>query len=172
MAVLDADAGAYGYLSGYLDGTGGLVRLDITEIEEKERELRVFANDRLEVDAVHVPHGIVPALAFRVATEAGDIVFASDQNGSDPAFIGFAKDADVLVVHMAVPEGATGGAVQLHSLPSRLGEIARDANVGRLVLSHFMARSLRDLEGNIAALREAYGGPLTVAADLSCIALD
>jgi hypothetical protein len=35
-----------------------------------------------------------------------------------------------------------------------------------------MARSLRDLDANIALVREHYDGPVQVAEDLMCIPLD
>ena len=35
-SILDNDDGAYGYLSGYLDGSGGLVRLDPIEVAREQ----------------------------------------------------------------------------------------------------------------------------------------
>jgi ribonuclease BN (tRNA processing enzyme) len=171
-ALLDSDNGAYRYLSGYLEGTGGLARLEVEEVAKGSRTPEtVFGSDttNIEIDAMHVPHGVVPALGFRVRVGDESIVFSSDQNGSDPQFIDFAKDATVLVMHMPIPEGATGGALQLHAAPSRVGEIAAEAHAGTLVLSHFMARSLNDLDANVAVVREHYGGKIVVADDLKCL---
>jgi len=72
-------------------------------------------------------------------------------------------------MHMPIPEGATGGALQLHALPGLVGEIATKASAETLVLSHFMARSLENLESNVAVVRESYGGEIVVADDLDCI---
>ncbi|MDZ7751961.1 MAG: hypothetical protein U5S82_09910 [Gammaproteobacteria bacterium] len=62
----------------------------------------------------------------------------------------------------------------LHARPSAIGRFAAAAAAGprRLVLSHLMARSLRDLEGQLERVREHYDGPLTVAEDLQSIPLD
>jgi ribonuclease BN (tRNA processing enzyme) len=164
-----AGSGAYGYLSGYLDGSGGLVKLLPTEIDRNAAEpVRVLDGD-ITVDALPVPHGIVPALGFRVATADVSIVFGSDQNGSSEAFIEFASGATVLVMHLPVPEGATGTALQLHARPSRVGAVADDADAGTLVLSHFMARSLRDLDANVDAVRGGFEGRVVVADDLTCV---
>jgi ribonuclease BN (tRNA processing enzyme) len=172
-AMLEPGKGAYGYLGGYLDGTRGLVQLSPSEIGIDAGEaVSVFADGGLEIDALPVPHGIVPALGFRVRVNDTSVVFASDQNGSDPAFVEFAKDADVLVMHMPIPEGASGGALQLHAKPSRIGAIAAAAEVDTLLLSHFMARSLRDFEGNVNAVRAAFDGEIVVADDLACLRLD
>ena len=121
---------------------------------------------------MHVPHGIVPALGFRIETWGRSIVFASDQNGSDSAFVDFAKDASLLVMHMVIPEGAAASAKQLHAEPSRIGDIAAAAGAEQLLLSHFMARSLRGLEANVLLVEERYDGRLRIAEDLLCVVLD
>ena len=166
-AMLAEGKGAYAYLGGYLDGTGGLVRIVPTEVA-RDAQVRVFENASLTVDAMHVPHGIVPALAFRVRAGGKTIVFAGDQNLSRPEFLPFARDADVLVLHMALPEGATSG-TQLHAVPSRIGKFAAEAAPGTVLLSHFMARSLRDLDGNAGEVKSRFGGKLLLAEDLLCV---
>jgi ribonuclease BN (tRNA processing enzyme) len=169
--MLVAGSGAYGYLSGYLDGSGRLVKLLPHEIDRDMQEpVRVLDGD-ITVDALPVPHGIVPALGFRVTVAGVSIVFASDQNGSSDAFVDFARGAAVLVMHLPVPEDATGTALQLHARPSRVAQIASDADAGTLVLSHFMARSLRDLDANIEVVRGAYEGDVVLAEDLACMAV-
>jgi len=167
-AMLDPERGAYAYLSGYLDGTNGLSRLEPREIETGDPQL-AFETDDLRVDAMRVPHGIVPAVAFRVTAQGRTLVFGSDQNLGDPAFTTFASGADVLVLHMVVPEGVEGPGRALHAPPSVIGEVAGKAAPGTLVLSHFMARSLRDLDANVARVRERYDGDIVVADDLACV---
>jgi len=48
-------------------------------------------------------------------------------------------------------------------------EFAADADVDHLVLSHFMARSLRDRPVQIEQVRAHYQGELTLAEDLACV---
>jgi len=167
-SMLDAESGAYGYLAGFLDGTGGRPMLVAKEVEAGEPVL-VYRSDALAVEAMLVPHGIVPAAAFKVVTDGETLVFASDQNGSDPAFAEFAEDATILVMHLVIPETATGVASRLHALPSKVGQVAGRAAPKQLVLSHFMARSLRELEKNVALVSSAYDGPVILAEDLACI---
>lgn len=171
-ALLDPEHGAYRYLSGYLDGSGGLAPLQPVEVGEAARTVTVFeAGDRLRIDAMHVPHGIVPALAFRVRIGDISLVFAGDQNGSRASFVDFARDADLLVMHMAIPEDIGGPASRLHATPGEIGRVAGEAGARRLVLSHFMERSLRDLDSNIGRVRERYDGRVIAAADLDCFRL-
>ncbi len=167
-AMLSPNGGAYGYLGGFLDGSGGRPALMPREVAAGA-PAAVYTSESLRVDAMRVPHGPVPAVAFRVDLGDEVLVFSSDQNGGDPAFAEFAKDASILVMHMVVPEGVTGIGRRLHAPPSVIGEIAAAAQPGKLVLSHFMARSLRDLDANVALVRERYKGEIVLAEDLGCV---
>lgn len=173
-ALLNSKTGAFAYLSGYIDGTDDLPMLKLHEVSDSSNSPQVVYEsepDQISVLATHVPHGIVTALGFRVRVRGLDLVFASDQNGSDPDFVEFAKDSDILVMHMPIPEGITGGARQLHAPPSVIGEIASTAKATTLLISHFMARSLRNLDENLAAVRTSYDGRVLTARDLHCIAV-
>lgn len=168
-SMLADGSGAYGYLSGYLDGSGRLVKLVQQEVaSDSEKPVRVLDGD-ITIDALPVPHAIVPALGYRVTTGDVSIVFASDQNGSSDAFIDFAKDATVLVMHLPIPEAATGAAIKLHARPSDVARVAKAAGAGTLVLSHFMARSLQNLDANVDVVRTGFGGEVVVASDLACM---
>ena len=166
------NGGAYAYLSGYLDGTGGLVRLEPVELDptgDRTQPVRFMAGDDITITATGVPHGIVPAIAYRVRHGDTDVVFASDQNGNDERFIEFAKNADILVMHLVAPEGIDGSFRALHAPPGRIGEIAAAANARRLVLSHLTRWSLPDLDANVQAVRDRFNGEIVVAGDLVCV---
>jgi ribonuclease BN (tRNA processing enzyme) len=167
-AMFERDEGAYAYLSSFLDGTTNKPRLVPREVPQGE-VTAVYRSDDLDIDALRVPHGIVPAVAFRVAAGDTTWVFSSDQNGSDPAFTEFAAGADVLVMHMVIPEHTEGVARRLHAPPSVIGDIAAKAAPGKLVVSHFMARSLEDLDGNVALVEQRYPGEVILAEDLACV---
>ena len=129
------------------------------------------SDERFGVDALRVPHGPVPALAFRLRLGDATVVFASDQNGGNPAFVDFARDAELLVMHMPIPPEADEVARKLHATPRRIGEIAQAAGAKALLLSHFMARSLANLDENVGIVRAHYGGSVIVAEDLACVPL-
>jgi len=172
-SILGRD-GAYGYLSGYLDGSGGLVHLQPTTLDPTSREVMPVLDDTesaIQIEATGVPHGIVPTVAYRINVGDSVIVFASDQNGNDEAFVEFARDADILVMHMVVPENISGAGRSLHAPPSRIGQIAEAANARVLVLSHFMARSLQDFDANVEIVRDNFGGETVPADDLQCISI-
>lgn len=169
--LLDPDHGAYAYLDGYLDGSAGLVKLTAIDVDPKlQKSSRVYVDptDDIEVFALGVPHGPVPALAYRIRIGHQSIVFSGDQNGNSESFIDFARGTDILVMHMPVPENISGVGRKLHAPPSVLGNIAAKTGAGTLVLSHFMARSLVDMEANLKEIRSRYKGPLVSATDLEC----
>ena len=168
QAMLGKDHGAYAYLAAFLDGTAGTPMLTPREVAAGKVTV-VYTSEDLNIDALQVPHGIVPAVAFRVRAGDQTLVFATDQNGGDPAFVEFASGASVLVMHMVVPDNVEGVGRRLHAPPSVIGEIAARAAPGKLVLSHFMARSLLDLEQNVSLVRERYQGEVVVAEDLACV---
>jgi len=167
--------GPEGVYRAVTDGKGlNAVTVDVSQTEPTE----VFANESPRVNAIGVPHGPVPALGYRVDIGDVSIAFSSDQNGSDPDFAEFASGVDVLVVHVAVPESMSGFANTLHAKPSVWGQMATDADVGLLVLSHLSNVAPRNADGELAGfdeklanLRSTYKGPLRIAEDLMCIPL-
>ena len=156
--------GAFQILSGTVGSQGRGVPLDVSVIDvTKAAPSSVLDRQEVTVTALGIPHGDIPALAYRV--QAGDvsIVFSTDQNGTRPAFTEFARDADVLVMHLAVAAGAANNT--LHASPAVVGRVSQDAGVGRLILSHI---GQFDLEPAVAEVKKFYTGPLTVGADLQC----
>ena len=142
---------------------GGGVRLDIGVVDvTKAQPSTVFDRGGVAVTALGIPHGNVPTLAYRVTTRGVSIVFSSDQNGTSPTFVEFARGAHVLIMHLAIAAGTTN---PLHASPAVVGRVAQQAGVGRLIVSHI---GLFDLDAAIAELKKFYTGPLTVGADLQC----
>lgn len=167
--LFDAKQGAFAYLSGYLDGTDGLFKLDPIEINYTTAESHIiYKDDIFTVTALGVPHSIVPALAYRFDTPHGSVVISSDQSGKNANFIQFSKDADMLVMPMAIPEDSSEMDKTLHAPPSVLGNIAKTAEVKSLILTHFMGPTARFMQENIDVIQKGYKGPVFAARDLEC----
>jgi hypothetical protein len=64
-----------------------------------------------------------PRDCWRLRESASSIVFSSDQNGTDPNLIDFARVANVLVLHLAIAAGAPPGA--LHASPALIHRLAQ-----------------------------------------------
>ena len=161
--LFDPKNGAFQVLGATMGGPGQGVPLQVTVTDvTKEEPSPVFSTADLTVTALGIPHGTIPALAYRVRAQNATIVFSTDQTGTNPHFVDFARGADVLVMHMAI---AAGGTSPLHAAPAVVGRVAQDAHVGRLVLSHI---GQFDLAAAVADVKKAYTGPVTVGADLQC----
>jgi ribonuclease BN (tRNA processing enzyme) len=142
----------------------------------------VHSSDALQVSALGVPHG-VPALAYRLTLGGVSIVFGGDQTGANPAFVEFARGADLLVAHMSLSTRAKEPQItSIHATPDVIGQIAAKAGVRGLALSHIIEPRREDplapsfagfdgdtLTASVAEVRRHYGGAIVVAKDLQCL---
>jgi ribonuclease BN (tRNA processing enzyme) len=173
LSALFSDHGVYGYLSElYVPGEKGSYKLQPHNVVAGDTPVLVFhtasENTGVSASAVRVIHGGVPALAWRVGLGGKAIVFSGDTNGDGPGLVRLAENADLFVAHNAVPEGASGVERRLHMPPSVIGQIAGDAHVKSLVLSHRMLRTLGKEAQTESEIRKHYSGPLAFANDLDC----
>ena len=166
--MFDEKNGAFqvmGATLGAAKGFGVPLTVSVADVLKAE-PFTVFEGQGLKVTAFGIPHANMPTLAYRVDTRDGTIVFSSDQNGTNPKFVDFARNADVLIMHLAIAPGTTNPVGRaLHAPPAVVGRIAQQAHVGRLIVSHI---GLFDLDAAIADLKTAYTGPLIIGADLQC----
>src|SRR6266481_9926934 len=165
--MFDAKTGAYQVLGSTLGveqpGTER-PRFDVSVVDVTKTEpTNVFDRDGITVTAFRIPHANLPTLAYRVQARDVSVVFSSDQNGTDPKFVDFAKGANVLIMHLAIAAGAPPS--PLHAAPAVVGRLAQEAGVKRLILSHI---GQFDLEAAIADVKKSYTGALTVGAELQC----
>jgi len=172
VSGLFGDKGAYRYLSELLvPGEEGSYKMQPHDVVADGMPVTAFRSGDLAASAVRVIHGAVPALAWRVEIGGKAVVFSGDTNGEGVGLVRLARDADVFVAHNAVPEGATGVERRLHMPPSVIGQIAAEAHVKSLVLSHRMLRTLGKEEQTLAEIRKHYAGSVTFANDLDCFKL-
>ena len=162
--------GAYRYLSQFVTpGAPNSYLLAAHDLAPGEHEVRkIYEAGGIKVLAAQVVHGSVPAIAYRVEIDGVSIAFSGDTDGNNGNLELISRDADLLVAHNAVPEGATGVERALHMPPSVIGRIARASAVKQLVLSHRMLRTLGHEAQTTTEIRKSYSGPLSFADDLQC----
>ncbi|HTQ58990.1 MAG TPA: MBL fold metallo-hydrolase [Candidatus Solibacter sp.] len=166
------ERGAYRYLSELLvPGEDGSYKMQPHNVVADSTPVAAFRSGDLAIYAVRVIHGAVPALAWRAEVAGKVIVFSGDTNGDGQSLPRLAKDADLFIAHNSVPEGATGIERRLHMPPSVIGQIAAEAQVKHLILSHRMLRTLGKEEQTQSEIRKRYSGPLDFANDLDCFPL-
>ena len=143
----------------------------------------VFEDDNVRVTAVEVPHGAAePAYAYRFDTPDRSIVFSGDTSRSE-ALIELARGADILVheilnmdaidatVNRTDPgnEALKRHIIEAHTPMREVGEVATEAGVGKLVLSHFVPADIPAWDRPElwrAGVRETWDGELVVGEDL------
>ena len=167
-ALFGTKEGAFHYLDRYLVG-GGEYQLQPHDVDAGLRQPKTVLEDsQYRISAVGVHHGPLPALAWRIDVQGLSVVFSGDMNGSNHTLEKLADKADLLIAHHAIPEGTTGVGRNLHMPPSVIGEIAAQAQVQQLVLSHRMLRTIGREQESEALIRKRYKGPLVFANDLQC----
>lgn len=132
------------------------------EIPEEENYL-VFDEDDLRMITTPVKH-LIPTIGLRVEIKENKKVFVySSDTEYCPQMIALAQNADVLV------HEATGESVG-HTSSEQCGQIAHEANVRHLYLTHYPP------ESNFSKLEEKakshFQGSVTAAQDLMEIRLD
>jgi ribonuclease BN (tRNA processing enzyme) len=164
--------GAYRYLSELLvPEEEGSYKMQPHDVVAGSTPVTVFRGNDLVASAVRVVHGAVPALAWRIEIAGKVVVFSGDTNGEGEGLVRLAAHADLFIAHNAVPEGASGIERRLHMPPSAIGQIAGDAKVKQLVLSHRMLRTLGKEQQTQSEIRKRYSGPVSFANDLDCFPL-
>jgi ribonuclease BN (tRNA processing enzyme) len=168
IQLLFGPNGAYRYLSSYLDGSESYTIKPYDITFENRQAQTIIENTKYQLTAAPTHHGPIPAIAWKIMIGGKTIVFSGDMNNDNHTLYKLANNADLLIAHHAVPEVVTGVARNLHMPPSVIGQIAVEANVKQLVLSHHMLRSLQQIKNSDAEIRESYKGPVHFANDMQC----
>ena len=137
----------------------------------------VYADDNVRVTAMENSHFQFVAgslasrnksYAYRFQTPHKVVVFTGD-TGPHPDLAKFAEGADILVSEMvapsvvkAVPEAGRFHMEHEHLSPTQVGQLARDAKVKMVVLSHVVGVT----EADLAEIRKWYSGEVVLGKDL------
>jgi ribonuclease BN (tRNA processing enzyme) len=153
------------------------------EFAPPRRALPVFGADRVEVRAIRVHHGSIPAVGYRVRTPDVDIAFSGDRGASGDGFPAFAKGADVLFHEVIQKEVALAHfkgqkvsktfiqhLVYDHCDGPTVGRVATEAGVGTLVLYHLTPGTpLLSDDAWRAYVAPTYDGRIVVSKDLMVV---
>ena len=156
--------------------TEGAEMLSSTGVQIQTNEVEpgtIYEDDLVTVEAFAVPHGNWEhAFGYKFTTVDRTIVISGDSGPHDNLAV-IARDADILV-HEAY--GAYGffqrrsqtqgyhGA--FHTSSTKVGEIAKKANVGMVVLTHQLHLAGESSEQLVAEVRSQYNGPVVYGQDL------
>jgi len=122
----------------------------------------------LRITAIATHHGDCPSVAYRVDYRNESIAFSGDMDATAvPNLVRLAKGCSLLVFHCAVldPPHSPPQLYSLHTPPHRIGEAARDAGAGRLLLSHTAPDVEEASRAVLQSIRASYKEPVSFAHD-------
>lgn len=155
--------GAWSYMHSF-DGFG-IEPVEVDSDPDGAAAADVLEAGGLRVRAVAVPHGMMPAVAYRVEHADGTVVLSGDVSGAHPPLVSLAAGCDLLVCDLAVPERKSEHG-HLHAKPGEVGQMARDSGCATLLVTHVMAELEDELPDALRLVRRRYEGPLVVAEDM------
>lgn len=137
--------------------------INVVELDNTNYDTRRF--DFFKVESVPVIHS-EESIAFKITSLGGtSVVYSGDTDFSDN-LVALSQNTDLLICEAALPDSLK---VKGHLTPSLAGQIASNAQVKQLVLTHFYPECDDvDIEKEC---RKTYSGPLIIAEDLITIEL-
>ena len=140
----------------WLDIPQEIMTLDELSVERPER--RQFPSFQLiSQPSKHTLHSV----AYRIELLSGKSFVYSGDTGFCSEIVELARDAELLLLECAFPEGKSA---EGHLTPSEAGRIGTLAQVGRLALLHLYPETLKT---DVAReCRKTYGGELILGSDL------
>ena len=153
LAFFNRLKGVYGR---WMDPGQDLVRCEELSVSARD----YFRHGALEVSTTPVNHR-PESVACRLTLSSGQSVAFSGDTGPCSALVDLVRGVDLFVCECSTPDGE---AVSGHLTPSLAGKIAKEARVGRLVLTHFYPSCDKvDIEKEC---RRTYDGQLVLGEDL------
>ena len=128
----------------------------------------IFKEDGLLITAVAGHHGDAPAVIYRIDHQGKSITFSGDIDAQGLSGLSaIARGSDLLVFNSVVldPPGSPPILYTLHTPPRAIGELARDAGVRAVLLSHISPAVEQNQSAVLQSIRRNFNGPLSFAAD-------
>jgi ribonuclease BN (tRNA processing enzyme) len=162
--------GAFAYLRKF----GNTLHLDAVDlpIAPDAPIHEVLRDADLRVTSVAVDHGDDPAVAYRIEHAGHALVVSGDLASKNDNLVHLAEGADLLVYDTSVldPPASPPMLYDLHTSPRRIGEVASEARVKSLLLSHIPVGVEKAENAVLRSVTARYTGPTRFASD--CLRVD
>jgi ribonuclease BN (tRNA processing enzyme) len=130
--------------------------------------LQILERGGVLITAIAGHHGDAPAVIYRIEHAGKSVTFSGDIDARGlPALRRIARSTDLLVFNTVVldPPGSPAILYTLHTPPRAIGELAKAAAVGGLLLSHISPAVDESQRAVLESIRENYAGSATFAKD-------
>jgi ribonuclease BN (tRNA processing enzyme) len=167
IRLLFGPKGAYAYLSDF-SSPMTIHAHDIPAPMKNAMPRQILERGDLEITAIAGHHGDAPSVIYRIEHAGRSVTFSGDIDAAGlPALRRIAKATDLLVFNSVVldPPGSPAILYSLHTPPRAIGELARDAVVRNLLLSHISPTVDANRDAVLESIQSSYAGPVTIAKD-------
>lgn len=163
LKILFGKYGAYRYMKDVLTRQSDSFQIVPVTLNKNKIMKQGYKDFSLQIISVH--HGIVPALALRITVGKKIIVISGDTNNENHALEKITQNADIFVAHHAIAQHTGKFAKKLHMTPSIIGDVARDANAKKLILTHRMNRTRHHEKESLRIIKKRFKGQVIFAED-------
>lgn len=165
--VLDKKTGLYPYLHRHLPEYEAPYSYNIRAQSASAEKIQSFnINKNITASSLPTSHGALPSVAWKLEIDGCRLAFMGDTGFKTRDDIAeFAKDVDLLVLNMPLEIGALEPVQVLHMAPKDLAIIAKKSAAKKVVLAHFMKRSLKNLAANAQVISNATKSNVILAED-------
>jgi ribonuclease BN (tRNA processing enzyme) len=167
MRLLFGPKGAYAYLKDF-SSPMTIHAHDFQAPLKNALPRQILKRDDLSITAISGHHGDAPSVIYRIEHAGRSVTFSGDIDAAGlPALRRIAKATDLLVFNSVVldPPGSPAILYSLHTPPRAIGELARDAGVRSLLLSHVSPAIDANRDAVLASIHSRYAGIVSFAKD-------
>ena len=166
MQLLFGPKGAYAYLSDF----SSPITIHAHDISARKNAVprQILKRGDFSITVIAGHHGDAPSVIYRIEHAGRSVTFSGDIDATAlPALRRIAKETDLLVFNSVVldPPGSPAILYSLHTPPRAIGELARDAGVRSLLLSHVSPTVDANRDAVLESIHSSYAGPVTFAKD-------
>ena len=160
--------GAFGYLREF----SAPMTIEPTDVPAALRPdaapTKLYADGDLVISAIAGHHRDAPAVIYRIDHAGKSITFSGDIDAEGLADLRrIARGTSLLVFNSVVldPPGSPATLYTLHTPPKAIGEVADDAQAGKLLLGHLSPAIDKARDAVEASIARRYKGAVVFAAD-------
>jgi len=168
LDLLFGKNGAFAYLSDFAAPITVQAHDIPAQVHQHPVPEAIFKEGGLVITAVAGHHGDAPAVIYRIDYRGKSITFSGDIDAQGLSGLStIAKGSDLLVFNSVVldPPGSRAILYTLHTPPAAIGELARNAGVHSLLLSHISPAVEQNHGAVLQSIQRSFKGPVSFAAD-------
>jgi ribonuclease BN (tRNA processing enzyme) len=128
----------------------------------------IFNEGNLSITAIAGHHRDAPAIIYRIDYAGRSVTFSGDIDAEGlPDLRSIARKTDLLIFNSVVldPPDSPPVLYTLHTPPRAIGKLAKEAGVGKLLLSHLSPATEEMHDTVLKSIHENYAGPVSLAED-------